>query len=167
MLDARGHGGGDGIAEEVSRSRWVAPVTLWLAIAGAAVSAYLTLAHYTTPAILACNTSRFVNCERVTTSSQSALLGIPVALLGLGWYGAMIALCAPRAWASPLRALHVARTVSATCGMAFALWLVRAELFVVHGICLWCTAVHVITFALFAIVVTHRKDRKGKAKGDT
>ncbi len=40
--------------------------------------------------------------------------------------------------------------------MAFVLWLVYAELFVIDAICLWCTVVHVVAFALFVIVVLVR-----------
>ena len=47
------------------------------------------------------------------------------------------------------------RLAGAVAGMAFVLWLVYAELFVVRAICLWCTVVHVLAFALFVIVVLY------------
>ena len=34
-----------------------------------------------------------------------------------------------------------------------ALYLVWAELFRIHAICLWCTVVHVLTFALWVAVL--------------
>ena len=37
--------------------------------------------------------------------------------------------------------------------MVFVLWLVYAELIRIHSICLYCTAVHVLTFLLFALVL--------------
>jgi uncharacterized membrane protein len=37
-------------------------------------------------------------------------------------------------------------------GLLFVLWLVYAELFRIGRICLYCTAVHLIVFALFAVV---------------
>jgi uncharacterized membrane protein len=37
--------------------------------------------------------------------------------------------------------------------MLFVLYLVYTELITLNAICLWCTSVHVITFALFALVV--------------
>ena len=34
------------------------------------------------------------------------------------------------------------------------LWLLTAELVIIHKICLWCTGVHLVTFALFVLTVT-------------
>jgi len=39
-------------------------------------------------------------------------------------------------------------------GIVFVLYLVYTELFTLDAICLWCTIVHVITFLLFALIVT-------------
>lgn len=134
-------------------SRWAARSALALATAGLAVSGYLTVAHFTTPKVLACSESGTIDCSRVTTSAQSHVLGVPVAVLGLAWSAAMVALCTPSAWnaeASWIKGLRIALAVT---GMAFVLWLVYAELFVIRAICLWCTAMHVITFALFVLVL--------------
>jgi uncharacterized membrane protein len=38
--------------------------------------------------------------------------------------------------------------------MCFVLWLVSAELLIIKNICLYCTGVHLVTFALF-LVLTH------------
>ncbi|MEO8422960.1 MAG: vitamin K epoxide reductase family protein [Actinomycetota bacterium] len=137
----------------MSRPRWVVPITFACAIASTTVSAYLTIAHFTSPKVLACASAGVVNCERVTTSAQSAVFGVPVALMGLAWSLAMCVLCSPRAWRSAAPWIRIARLVAVATAMAFVLWLVYAELFVIRAICLWCTVVHVLAFALFAIVV--------------
>ena len=137
----------------MTRPTWVVPTTLALAIAGTAVSAYLTIAHYTSPDVLACSSTGVIDCERVTTSAQSEVLGIPVALLGLLWFLAMVGLCSPWAWRSPARWVSIARQAGVWSGIAFVLWLVYAELFVIDAICLWCTVAHVLAFGLFVIVV--------------
>ncbi len=67
----------------MSRPTWVAPASFAIAIAGTAVATYLTIAHFTSPKVLACVSTGVVNCERVTTSAQSEVFGVPVALLGL------------------------------------------------------------------------------------
>ena len=113
----------------MTRPSWVAPVTFGLALAATAVAAYLTIAHYTTPEVLACSSNGVVNCEAVTTSPQSMFLGMPVALLGLVWCLAMDGLCSPWAWRSPFPWIRLARQVAVWGGMAFVLWLVYAELF--------------------------------------
>jgi uncharacterized membrane protein len=136
-------------------ARWVAPATIALTAAGVAVSAYLTIAHYTDPEgeLQFCSGTGTVDCSTVTTSAQSTLLGIPVALLGLLWFVGMFVLCLPIAWRSTRRPVHLARLLGAVAGMGFVLWLVYAELIIIGAICLWCTVTHVLAFALFVIVV--------------
>jgi uncharacterized membrane protein len=124
-----------------------------LALAALAVSTYLTIAHFTTTKILVCTGNGTIDCARVTTSPQSRFLGIPVAILGLLWSIAMVVLCLPVMWRSSASWVRYARLGLSGAGLAFVLWLVYAELFVVRAICLWCSAVHVITFALFVVIV--------------
>jgi hypothetical protein len=77
---------------------WLQMSTLALSAGGLGVSLYLTVAHYTTSVTLACPDTGLVNCEKVTTSPQSVLFGtVPVALLGLAFYVAMVAMHTP--WA--------------------------------------------------------------------
>jgi uncharacterized membrane protein len=132
---------------------WVATTTLGLAGAGLAISIYLTITHFTTRVQLACSTTAVVNCEKVTTSPQSYLLGIPVATLGVVWFVVAAGLCLPAAWRSPLPAVRYARIGWAVAGVLMVVRLVYAELFQINAICLWCTAVHVITVLLFAVVL--------------
>jgi uncharacterized membrane protein len=133
--------------------RWAPAVSLALALTGLAVAAYLTIAHYTASSILACSSSGLVNCELVTTSAESRFLGVPVALLGLLWFVAMTVLCLPAAWRSTDRRVHQLRVLASVVAIVFVLWLIYAELIIIGAICLWCTAVHLITFGLFAISV--------------
>jgi uncharacterized membrane protein len=130
-------------------------VTLALAVAGLGVSVYLTIAHYTTAVTLVCSSKGAINCEKVTTSPESVVFGIfPVAVLGLAFYVAMVALTTPWAWRSRLPVIGWARLASVVIGIGFVIYLIYVELFAVNAICLWCTSVHVITFVLFCLVVT-------------
>jgi len=129
---------------------WAAPSTVALAAAGLALSAYLTIEHFRDPGTLACPATATVNCARVTTSAQATLLGVPVAVLGVAFFVAMVLVCLPFAWRD-LR-LTVLRVALAGVGVGFVIYLVYAELFLVGSICLWCTAVHAVTLALFAAV---------------
>ena len=135
----------------VTAPRWIAPAALTAAAAGLAVSAYLTIAHYTQTVTLACPATATINCEKVTSSAQSELLGIPVAVLGLVFFAAMSALAIPAAWRPGRPRLRLARLGVAALGVCFVARLVYAELFEIDAICLWCTVVHVLAVALFAI----------------
>ncbi len=125
--------------------------SLGLAAAGLAVSIYLTIEHYSGSTALACPENATINCAKVTTSSWSRFLGLPVAVLGLAYFVVMTLLVLPAAWRR--RRLDAVRLAGAGLGMAMVLYLVWAELFRINAICLWCTAVHVCTLGLFTAIL--------------
>jgi uncharacterized membrane protein len=131
---------------------WLPLVSTLLAVAGLLVSAYLTYEHYTASSTLACSDTGVINCLKVTTSAESKLFGIPVALLGLLYFAAMVPACLPVAWRSPNKLIRRARLAAATVGILFVFYLIYAELFIIDNICLWCTGVHIIAVALFAVI---------------
>jgi uncharacterized membrane protein len=131
---------------------WSAVVSGLLCLAGIAVAAYLTYAHYTTAKVLACSDRGLVNCAKVTTSSYSRIFGVPVSVTGLVYFLAMAALCNPWAWRSTNRLIRGLRLAASGAGVAMVVWLVYVELFRLDAICLYCTAVHVITVLLFITI---------------
>jgi uncharacterized membrane protein len=139
----------------VTPPRWVPWTTTALCVVGLAAAAYLTYAHYTSPSALVCSDTGIVNCARVTTSKWSTIWSVPVALLGLGYFVALTAVCIPAAWRSPHRWVHVARLGLTIAGVLMVLWLVYVEFGLVGRICLWCSVVHVMTLAVFAIVMLY------------
>jgi uncharacterized membrane protein len=137
----------------VSTPRWQPVVTLLLAVFGLGVSIYLTITHFDKVALV-CSDNGPINCAKVTTSPQSVIFGIPVAMLGLVYFVPMVLLCLPAAWRSSDRRVHLARLALAVVGVGMILYLLIAELFIIKAICLWCSSVHVVTFLLFVIIVT-------------
>jgi uncharacterized membrane protein len=133
---------------------WLVYTTWALAAAGLGISVYLTVAHYTTSSILACSDKGLVNCAAVTTSPESMVFGIfPVAVLGLAFYVFLFAITSPWAWRWTWPPVRLVRLGSLVAGMLFVLYLVYTELITLNAICLWCSSVHVLTFALFGLVV--------------
>ena len=118
---------------------------------GLAVSVYLTIEHFTAASTFACPESATINCQKVTTSHWSHIGPVPVAVLGLVFFAAMSLLCAPPAWR--IRRLDFLRVAGAAVGVLTALGLVWIELFRIDAICLWCTAVHVLSLVLLATVL--------------
>jgi uncharacterized membrane protein len=146
----------DGLTGAGAEQRPVAPfwlqLTTWLvAMAGLGVSIYLTIAHFTESTLAGCSETGLVNCTKVTTSPQSYVFGIPVAVLGLAFYLFAVAAMSPWAWRSRRREVHIVRLASTVVGIGFVLYLIYAELFIIGSICLYCTSVHVLTFVLFAL----------------
>jgi uncharacterized membrane protein len=138
--------------EPVGPPSWLRWATFALAILGLGVSAYLTYTHFSDSALAGCTeTSGAINCGKVTTSPQSVVFGIPVAVLGLAFYVFLVAIMSPWAWRSGRREVALTRLVSLVVGVGFVLYLLYAELFQVGAICLYCTSVHIITFLLFVL----------------
>jgi uncharacterized membrane protein/thiol-disulfide isomerase/thioredoxin len=143
------------MASQDQRERVMQWATLALSLFGLGVSAYLTIAHYSTRVTLVCPASGGINCQQVTTSAESMLFGVfPVAVLGLAFFVFMAGITSPWAWRSQLQAVRLARLGAVIVGMGFVVYLIYAELFSIGAICLWCTGVHIATFLLFGLVVS-------------
>jgi uncharacterized membrane protein len=143
----------DSSSSALRTASWVPLTSLALCLVGLALGGYLTYEHYTASATLSCPDTGAINCLKVTTSPYSEVLGVPVALLGLLYYAGMTALCSPPAWRSSDSRVPVLRLAGAGLGVVFVLYLIWVELFAVNAICLWCTAVHLVTLLLFGLLV--------------
>jgi uncharacterized membrane protein len=132
---------------------WLVWTTWALSLAGLADSIWLTIVHYNTSVTLVCPATSTINCEKVITSPQSVVFGIPVAVLGLAFYVFLAVVNSPWAWRMTWPPVRWARVGSMVVGIVFVLYLVYTELFTIRAICLWCTSVHVITFALFVLIM--------------
>jgi uncharacterized membrane protein len=120
---------------------------LALAVIGLGVAIYLTVIHYAgiKPA---CTAGQ--SCIKVQTSQWSKLAGIPVALIGLIGYIAIVAsLLAPDREETRLATLGLTLT-----GFGFSAYLTYRELFSIHAICEWCASSAVIMTLLLAASVT-------------
>lgn len=137
----------------IERPRWLIPASVVLVALGLALSAYLTVEHFTNSVTLACPPGETFNCAKVTQSQWSYLFGMPVALLGLGYFVAMTVLCLPTVWRRPEPWLDRVRLIGVVLGVAFVAYLVWAEVVKIGSICLWCTGVHIVTFLLMCVVV--------------
>jgi len=126
-----------------------------VAAAGLAVSAYLTAVRAAGDAP-SCVVGG--GCKTVQESEYSELAGIPVAVLGLLAYGAL--LVAALLPGPPGRALGL---FTALVGFGFSAWLTYAELVLIEAICAWCvTSAVLITLALVLTVVRAAQGGSGR-----
>jgi uncharacterized membrane protein len=102
-----------------------------LALLGAGIAGYLTYTHYRGIAPV-CTTG---GCEEVQTSYYADLGGIPVAVIGLAGYLALLVTALVR---SPAAA--AAGVAMALGGLGFALYLVYVQLAILEAVCIWCLA---------------------------
>ncbi|HXG75883.1 MAG TPA: vitamin K epoxide reductase family protein [Gaiellaceae bacterium] len=119
-----------------------------IAIAGAAVAAYLTWSHFADTSVV-CVVAE--GCETVQESAYAELAGVPVALLGLVSYLAVLALVA---WDVPLARLGAAAL--ALVGLVFGLFLLAVQLFVIDALCTWCVVNDAAVGPLLALVTALR-----------
>ncbi len=118
-------------------SRALRTTLLVLAVLGLAVASYLTYVHYAgiKPACTAGE-----SCTKVQTSVYSKLAGVPVALIGLLGYIAILgSLLAPESETSRLTTMGLTLV-----GFGFSAYLTYRELFSIHAVCEWCASSAVI-----------------------
>lgn len=122
------------------------------AVVGLAVSTYLTVTHYE-GIPLACTVSSLVDCGAVTSSSYSEVPGtsIPISLLGIVWSVISGGLAAAVIWRSRGSLITWIQALWGLAGMIFVLYLVYAELLVIHRICEWCTVLHAVVLITFVM----------------
>ena len=123
------------------------------AVAGLGISSYLTWVHFSDSSLLCISGG---GCETVQESSYSELAGVPVAALGLVGYALLLGLLA---WDTP-----DARLVAATLafvGLAFSVYLLTVQAFVIDAFCVWCVANDVVVAPAlaFATAVRLRPER--------
>jgi uncharacterized membrane protein len=126
-------------------------VTLRRAIAGAAlvggaIAAYLTVVHYSHVSPV-CTTG---GCEKVQQSRYAEAAGIPVAVLGLIAYAAVLVTACVRGVAAAV----IGATI-ALAGAAFSAYLLWAQLARIHAICQWCVG-NDIVIAVVAVLCVAR-----------
>jgi uncharacterized membrane protein len=143
--------------KEKAERPWRSLTLMGIALAGIGVSIYVTFLHYAHVAPV-CSDSGAINCLKVLTSPQSVFLGIPVPVYGLVFFVAMFVACIPKLWLTTLWWVPWVRLGMSAVGIVFALRLIYEELFVIRSLCLWCTGAHVLSFAMFVIIVTGWED---------
>jgi uncharacterized membrane protein len=115
-----------------------------LSLAGLGVAGYLTWVHYADLEPICAGGSG--GCERVQNSDYAELAGVPVALLGVVGYAAILG-----SLALPGEAGRFAGALLALAGFGFSAYLTYVELFEIDAVCQWCVASAVIMTALAAL----------------
>jgi uncharacterized membrane protein len=131
---------------ELGRGGALRAASAAVAAAGLGIAAYLTIVHYSggTPV---CAISH--GCATVQQSRYAELGGVPVALLGLAGYVAILA--------SLARDGESARTVTgflALAGFGFSGWLTYVEVARLDAVCVWCVGSAACMTVLAALSVT-------------
>ncbi len=125
--------------------KWLSIVGFLAALVGFADSAYLTAQHVRgilPPCGLASQ------CDVVLTSAYSAIGPIPVAALGVLYYGAILVLLIAAVDSGARRPLQLATWII-RIGMLSTVYLIILQAFVLHAWCLYCLTSAAMTILLF------------------
>jgi uncharacterized membrane protein len=106
-----------------------------LAVCGIAVSSISLQHHFATSKTPYCDIGETFNCDIVNRSEYSSVLGIPVALIGMLGYGAVLGLATVYRERRETPSLIFAGAVA---GLAFALYLTYIEGRVLGVWCIMC-----------------------------
>ncbi len=118
-----------------------------LAAIGLVVAAYLAITKLTGGAPVC---GPLQGCETVSASEYSEVLGVPVAVFGLGFSVVLVALSAAWWRLADRRALLGAYGLG-LLGSVVVAGLTYLELFVIHAICVYCVVFAVTVVAGFVV----------------
>ena len=136
-----------------TRARWAIAA---LSLAGLAVATYLSVEHVI-GGIPACGVS--TGCDTVTTSEYAVLLGVPVAIVGVVGYAALLlGTLAYLGLDDPPTGLSYALMGIALLGEGFTLYLVYTQAFRIHAYCEYClgSAAIMTSILVFSAYATYK-----------
>jgi len=118
-------------------------ILIVLAVVGLGIASYLTYVHYAGIKPV-CTAGE--SCTKVQTSTYSRLAGVPVALMGLiGYIAILISLLVPESETSRLATMALVLV-----GFGFSAYLTYRELFSIHAVCEWCaSSAGILTIMMF------------------
>jgi uncharacterized membrane protein len=121
---------------------WIAGI----ALVGVAIATYLVYIHYA--GIKPICAAGGGGCEKVQTSDYAKLAGIPVAVLGLAGYLAILASLFVRGDLGRLAGAAIALS-----GFGFSMYLTYREIFTIKAICQWCVGSAVLMTLLAGLTI--------------
>ena len=126
-------------------TRRISTLIAILAVAGALVSSVSLYHHYGRSETSYCDFGENFNCDIVNRSIYSAISGVPVALIGIVGYLALLVLATfYRGKAEALSILAIA----SLAGLGFALYLTYIEGFVLAAWCVLCLSSLALIFSI-------------------
>jgi vitamin-K-epoxide reductase (warfarin-sensitive) len=133
-----------------------------LAVLGIAVSSVSLDHHYRKSKTSYCDFGESFNCDIVNRSEYSAIAGVPVALIGILGYGALLAFASLyRAKAETPAILMLA----STAGLGFALYLTYVEKFILGVWCILCLSslAVILTITILSLLLLMHFMRRPRA----
>jgi uncharacterized membrane protein len=132
------------------RSFWLPVLVAVLSLVGVGVSGYLTYTRWFDKSVVCAGLH---SCQTVAESSYSHLGPVPVSVLGVLGYAAILAVAAfwlrvgDRFGDWPLLAIWG----MSVGGVVYSIYLTYVELFVIDAVCIWCVTQAVVMLCVFIL----------------
>lgn len=141
-------------------STWQIPI---VAIAGLAIAAYLAYVEISRAEAIC---GPIGQCNIVQSSQYAQIMGIPIAVLGLIFYLAILGFWLLRRLTKTgwMKWISMLMLVSVFLGMVFSVYLTTLELLVIRAICAWCLSSAIVTTTLLLVIVSRLIDNERKLK---
>lgn len=129
-----------------------------LALGGVGLATYLSMYKLGLIGTLACTIG---SCETVNLSRYATLVGVPVAVWGLGFYVSLFLVALAGTTDRFVNAEWVSHVLLAMTawGVLFSGWLTYLELAVINAICMFCVGSAILVTVIFLIAVVEWRGR--------
>jgi uncharacterized membrane protein/protein-disulfide isomerase len=130
---------------------------LALTLLGLGATAYASYVHLqllqNASYVSACDINSAVSCTQVYQSQYGSVIGIPVALLGVCWFGAVLLLQLSAGWTRVPQPDHVSAYafILSIPALAVALYLAYAAFFVLKVVCPLCVVTDLAIIGIFIL----------------
>ena len=138
---------------------------LLLAFCGLADSAYLT-EHALNGTPIICTIHSLSGCNTVADSHYSRVFGIPLAEIGVFFYGILFILAALELFLFDQFLRRVLQILSLG-GILASLYFVFVQVFVIHALCVYCLVSAALTLFIFSCATLIEPLRKNKNERPT
>jgi uncharacterized membrane protein len=139
----------------MSRDRVLLAAAAVAGVAGIAISAYLTVVHYSALPLV-CTTSGIISCERVLSSPYSVIAGsgLPTSAAGIVWFSVSTGLSAVQLTGRHSPTVVRWHLLWSALGLATVVYLVFLEIVQLGALCIWCSSAHALVVMTFLIALT-------------
>jgi uncharacterized membrane protein len=139
------------LAAESSARDWLKVASIVLALSGVLIAGYLVISEATNTQTI-CPANGAFNCDLVQKSIYSKVGPIPVAVIGLVGYLAILAILLLESrvelFAERGKTIVFGMTL---IGLLFSGYLTAMEAFVLHAWCVWCLGSAIVMLLLFGV----------------
>ncbi|OJI08878.1 hypothetical protein BK005_00150 [bacterium CG10_37_50] len=141
-------------------NNWYLLGTLVLSLIGFIDSTYLSLAYFKGENL---NCAFLSGCEQVTTSAYSTILGVPLALIGLGFY-LLVFVFLIGYW--DFKKQFLLKIVYGLSIIAFgmSLWLTAVQIFILQALCQYCLISAITSTGIFLLSFFYQRQLKSVLK---